>query len=231
MKKIVLLVSALTLGSLLGAAEAKTSAYSVTLDFPYVSKYAFRGQEIGKDAIQPSIELGIGGFYAGIWTNQPIVNNADNEFDFYLGQKLKLNDFWSLDVGGTAYYYPELDTRAGGDRQTYEGYLGVIGNIKGFSPGAYAYYDFTLKAFTFQAQLGYSLALNEPGASMDFNVAVGHVNPDLGDKYTFYTASITVPYKLTDKATIYAGVSYNNNDLDGAKGDITLVTVGCSIGF
>lgn len=230
MKKTALLISALTLGSVLGAADAKNS-YSVTLDFPYVSKYVFRGQELSKDAIQPSVELAVGDFYAGIWTSQPVVNNSDNEFDFYIGQKLKLNDTWSLDVGGTAYYYPEVDRRSGLDRQTYEGYVGVVGNVKGFSPGAYAYYDFTLKALTIQGQLGYSLALSEPGASMDFNATFGQVSPDVGDNYMYYSVGVTVPYKLTDKATVYAGVSYNNNDLDGAKGDITVFTVGCSIGF
>lgn len=231
MKKTALLISALTLGSILGAAEAPKLAYSVTLDFPYVSKYVFRGQELSKDAIQPSVELAVGDFYAGIWTSQPVVNNTDNEFDFYVGQKLKLNDAWSLDVGATAYYYPELDRTSGLDRQTYEGYVGVVGNVKGFSPGAYVYYDFTLKALTVQGQLGYSLALSEPGASMDFNVTLGNVSPDVGSSYMYYSVGVTVPYKLTDKATVYAGVSYNNNDLDGAKGDITVFTVGCSIGF
>ena len=230
MKKTALLISALTLGSVLGAADAKSS-YSLTLDFPYVSKYVFRGQELTKDAIQPSIELTSGDFYTGIWTSQPVTDNADNEFDFYLGYKFKLNDIWSLDVGGTAYYYPELDRRSGLDRQTYEGYVGVVGNVKGFSPGMYAYYDFTLKALTTQGQLGYSMALSEPGASMDFEVQAGHVSPDVGANYTYWSVGVNIPYKLSDKATVYGGVTYNNNNLKLAKGDITVFKVGCSIGF
>ncbi len=39
-----------------------------------------------------------------------------------------------------------------GDKSTYEGYLGLNGSLGVLSTGTYAYYDVTLKDFTFQAE-------------------------------------------------------------------------------
>ena len=86
MKKITMTLLALAAGAFLRAEDSvQTSSYSVTMDFPYVSKYVFRGLECGNDAIQPSVELSVGNGYVGIWTSQPIEHNHDNGFDFYSG--------------------------------------------------------------------------------------------------------------------------------------------------
>jgi uncharacterized protein (TIGR02001 family) len=93
MKKTALILALLATRLGLNAQESKLS-YSVTVDFPYASKYVFRGIEYAKDSIQPSIEVASGNFYAGVWTNQPVTNNSDNEFDFYAGYGIPLNDKW-----------------------------------------------------------------------------------------------------------------------------------------
>ena len=55
------------------------------MDFPYASKYVFRGVQYAEDSFQPSVKLTSGSFYLGLWTNQPITSNIDNEIDVYGG--------------------------------------------------------------------------------------------------------------------------------------------------
>jgi uncharacterized protein (TIGR02001 family) len=231
MKKLILSVLALSAGLSLGAAEAPKSAYSVTVDFPYASKYVFRGVELAKESIQPSVELTYTDFYAGIWTNQPITKNLDNEFDFYLGYKFNLNDKWNLDLGTTMYYYPEMNASTGAHRETYESYLGLNANLKGFTPGVYVYQDFTLDTTTAQFQLGYSLPVPDAGLSIDFSANYGRVYVKDAPNYNYWSIGATIPYKLSDKASVYAGVTYTNNDLKLAKGDFVTFTAGVTVGF
>ncbi|MBL9190793.1 MAG: hypothetical protein JNJ82_00465 [Opitutaceae bacterium] len=229
MKKTALILALLATGLGLNAQESKLS-YSVTVDFPYASKYVFRGIEYAKDSIQPSIEVASGNFYAGVWTNQPVTNNSDNEFDFYAGYGIPLNDKWKLDVGATLYYYPEADTSSF-DEQTFEGFIGLTGTVSGFTPGIYAYYDFDLKAFTVQGSVGYSISLESAGTSLDFTVTLGNVSPDVGDDYIYYGIGVNLPYKLTEKATFAVGAQYASNDLDGADDNHLWFTAGLTVGF
>lgn len=231
MKKIALFaVLASTAGLALAQQEPKSS-YSVSVDFPYTSKYVFRGLEAASDSIQPSVEVAVSDFYIGVWTNQPITKNQSNEFDFYAGYKLKLNDSWNIDGGATVYYYPEADLANGGRQNTTEAYLGLNGNIKGFTPGVYAYYDTTLETTTAQLQLGYSLPLASAGLSLDFSANAGRVYANTGTDYNYYSVGLNVPYKLSDKALVYAGVAYSDNNYTEMKGDFVIYTAGITVGF
>jgi hypothetical protein len=142
-----------------------------------------------------------------------------------------LNDTWKLDLGGTLYYYPELDLSSGLDEHTFEGYVGLTGTVSGFTPGIYAYYDFDLKAFTIQGSIGYSVPLETAGSSLDFTLTLGNVSPDVGDDYLYYGVGVNLPYKLTDKATVAVGAQYASNDLRGVPGDHLWFTAGLTIGF
>jgi len=231
MKKIALLVAALAAGFSLRAADEPQSAYSVSLDFPYVSSYVFRGKEYAKDSIQPSLEVTVGGFYGGVWTSQPIAKNYDNEVDLYLGYRKKLNDSLDIDLGATLYCYPELKKSTGQNNTTSEWYVGLNGNVGGFKPGAYAYYDWTLEAWTGQLQLGYSIALPRIGTSIDVTADVGRVSTNNGEHYNYCGFGFNVPYKLNDNATVNAGVGYADSGADGTRKDIIYFTAGITIGF
>lgn len=222
---------ALAAGAFLRAEEAKSS-YSITVDFPYVSKYTFRGVEMAKDSIQPSIEVAVSDAYIGVWTNQPVTRNIDNEFDFYAGYKFLLNDQWNVDVGTTLYYYPELETKGHDvNNTTIESYVGVNGDIAGVKPGAYVYYDWTLETWTAQGQVGYSIPLKDVGVSLDLSANAGRVFVDAGEDYNYWALGTQANYALSEKATVYAGVSYTSNDLENEKGNYWVFTVGLSIGI
>lgn len=214
MKKTVLIIAAFASGLSLRAGEA-TSSYSVTLDFPYASKYVFRGAQLAKQSLQPSVELSTGNFTAGIWTNQPITDNTDNEIDFYAGYSVPLNDAWKFDTGLTLYYYPELNTGGGADATTWEPYIGFVGSVGGVSPGIYFFYDATLKVFTWQGQVGYSIALEPAGASLDFSANLARVDPNSGSGYTYYSLGMSVPFKISEKGTFTIGVNYAHNNIPG----------------
>src|SRR6185369_11441239 len=116
-----LLASLVTTGAWLSAADpapamapAPVSSYSITLDFPYTTRYVFRGFQYAKDAVQPSIKLTTGDFYAGIWVSAPLDDGYELEVDYYAGYGFKLSNGWSLDVGATVYSYPGLS--GGGDK-------------------------------------------------------------------------------------------------------------------
>lgn len=82
------------------------SAYTVTADFPYVTNYVFRGVEYARHSVQPSVTLAKGGFSAGVWSNQPIIDLTADEVDFFAGYDFGLSKDWKINVGATLYWYP-----------------------------------------------------------------------------------------------------------------------------
>jgi len=228
MKKTALIAAALFAGVSLHA-QAPASSYSITVDFPYTSEYVFRGGKLAEDSFQPSVEIASGNWYAGIWTNQPITDNTDNELDFYIGMGVPLSDTWKVDTGATLYYYPELDDSTGLDRTTFEGYVGLTGTVGGFTPSFYTYYDFTLETWAFQGALGYSFPLSDR-LSLDLSGTVGVVDPDAGSNYVYYGLGAVLPYKLTDRATASLGLQFATTDQSGADEHV-YVTAGITIGL
>jgi uncharacterized protein (TIGR02001 family) len=236
MKKTAVLLAALVAGAVLRADEAPVApaapaaSYSLTADFPYVSSYVFRGVKLTDDAFQPSLKLAVGSAYAGIWLSEPIDSEFDNEIDFYGGYTFALSGGWSLDVGATLYYYPELDPNSGLDDSTVEAYVGLSGTVGGVTLGGYVYRDLTLDATTVQGNLGYGIPVGDK-VSVNLAANLGYVTYDDGGDYTYYGASVQVPFKLNDKATITVGGSYATNDIDGAEDDIFWVNAGFSYTF
>ena len=225
MKKTALILAALVAGASVRAQD--TSAYSVTLDFPYVSEYVFRGVSYADDAIQPSIEFATGDFYAGVWTSMPITSRYTNEFDFYAGYGVAVNDTWALDLGATYYYYPET----GSEDEQFEPFVGISGDIAaGISTSLYVYYETEFEVFTYQGSVGYSMPLSDT-IGFDLSGTVGYVNPDAGDSYTYWGVGGVFTYTLSDKASAYAGLNYATNDITGVEGDFVFVNTGVTIGF
>jgi uncharacterized protein (TIGR02001 family) len=229
-KSAILLAALITTGASLKAEDPVASSYSVTVDFPYASKYVFRGIQYAEGSIQPSIKITSGSAYSGVWTNQPVTSNIDNEFDFYAGYGFDLGNGWTVDVGATLYYYPELDESTGLDDNTIEGYVGLTGTVEGVSVGVYAFHDFTLEALTLQGNLGYTIPIDEK-TSMGLAGTVGHVSPDAGDDYTYYSVGVQFPHKLTDTATLTAGVNWASHDLDGVEDNHLWYNVGLTVTF
>lgn len=214
-----------------GAAWANTS---ISTDLTFATNYIFRGIELGDETLHPSIEFSQDDYYLGFWGAFPTEHayspgrpdGWNNEYDFYVGYSPKLSDKVTLDVGVTYYYY----TQAGLD-DTTEAYVGVTGDLNGFTPGLYLYHDFDLENTTVQGNVGYSIPLTELGTSLDLSGSVGYVTVDQGDDYTYFGASIKAPYKVNENTTITLGLHYAHNDLDWGPGDFLYGTIGATVGF
>ncbi|HEY8993801.1 MAG TPA: TorF family putative porin [Lacunisphaera sp.] len=228
MKKTAILIAALLTGASLHADDAPKSSYNITVDVPYTTKYVFRGIQYAKGAFQPSVKLTSGDFYAGIWGSAPVNKGYELEIDYYAGYGFKLPNAWSLDVGATLYSYPGLN--GGGDKTTFEPYVGLNGSFGPVTTATYAYYDFTLDVFTVQETLGYSIPLDSK-TSLNLSANVGRAEPDSGSGYTYYGAGVTVPYKLNDQATITIGAQYADHNLSGIEGSHFWGTLGFTYTF
>lgn len=228
MKKTALILAALVSGASLFADAAPASSYSVTVDFPYTTKYVFRGVQYAEGAFQPSVKVTSGDFYAGVWMSAPVDKGYELEVDYYLGYGVKLQDGWSLDLGLTAYTYPGLN--GGGDKATWEPYLGLNGSLGSVTSGTYLYYDATLEVFTVQQAFGYSIPIDDK-TSFNVSATVGYADPDTGTGYTYYGLGATIPYKLSDKATITVGAQFADHDLNGVDGSHTWATIGYTYTF
>ncbi|HEU5081285.1 MAG TPA: TorF family putative porin [Opitutaceae bacterium] len=239
MKKIVVFLAALA-ATLAARAQDQRSTYSVTADFTYTSDYVFRGIRQTDDAIQPSVEVAYDDFYVGFWTNQPIKRHQDDELDFYGGYKYKLTPDLSVEAVGTYYWYPEA--KGGLTKYSYEGGVGATYTLRGISTSVYYYHDFKLRAETVQGSIGYSFPLEAIGASLDFSLTAGTMSardwlPNSGarvrESYNYYGVDVSVPYKLSDKATVTIGGHWaKNQNLPDAFDDNTIWwTAGLTVGF
>ncbi len=235
MKKTILALAALVAGVSASAQQAATKSYSVTLDNTIASEYIFRGVELADATFHPSVEIAYSDFYAGVWGALPFNNDAGNdykEFDFYTGYGFALNDVWKLDAGVTHYYYGDT---AGLD-DTTEFYLGLTGKVSVLTTSVYGYYDIDLQSSAYIGSVGYSLPIAKIGTSLDFTATLGYV--DNGENastapadYTYWGLAVAVPYKLTDSATLTAGVAYTNGNQNALLEDQVVGTLGLTVGF
>ena len=228
MKKIaaIVLAAAVSVASL---SAQEDSSYSISMDFPYVTEYVFRGVGLAEESIQPSIEFASGDLYAGVWTSQPVAGaGVANEFDFYLGYGWALNDTWAVDAGVTYFYYPELPSGS----STLEPFVGLAGDFGGgFSGSGYFYHDIDLEASTFQFDLAYSIEMSDT-STFDLGGNFGFVSADFGGDYNYYGLTATLNYTLNDVAGSYLGVAYADNDIGGGTEDgFVYLIAGLSIGF
>jgi uncharacterized protein (TIGR02001 family) len=229
-KQSAIALAALAAGVSAQAQDAAQSDLSVTVDITYVSDYVFRGVQAGNASIQPSIEATYGDFYAGAWHTDELSNSNGNETYLYAGYGYQLNDTVSFDVGVTRYTY---SGGSGGD--STEVFVGVKGNVL-LSPSLYYFHDFDNEANILEASVGYSFPIDAISTSLDVSGKLGNVSGP-GSDYTFGVVGVAVPYKLSETATLTAGVDYIINDqktvaaFGNGDEDMLVGKVGLSIGF
>lgn len=245
MNKLVLLFAALAPATVLSAA-APLPAYTVTTDFSYTSDYVFRGLKSAGNSFQPSVEVASGDFNAGLWTNQPITKNENDEVDLYAGYRMNVNSRFSLEGVATYYWYPEARARLGQTQDTYEVGVGATYDMAPLTPSLYYYYDFRLKACTVQASIGHKMPFGSvSAATFETSVFAGAVHfkdaaPDapgaaVNESYSYYGIDLSIPYKLATNATFtVAGHYVRNQNLAPGAGvpkEKTWFTAGVTIGF
>jgi uncharacterized protein (TIGR02001 family) len=109
MRLIALAAASLALPGLAHAETATESGVTVTGSLTFATAYVSDGIEYSDGpVIQPYLELGFGGFYAGIWASnaEEELLGADSEVDFYIGYRGEAGAFY-YDVGYGYYTYPD----------------------------------------------------------------------------------------------------------------------------
>lgn len=215
--KILLGASCAVLAALSAPVTAQAGDVDWSLSADLVSDYVFRGVSLADTAIQTGVEAAVGDFYAGAWFSTGVGDTsiaAGDEVDLYAGYGLTLSDTVSADVGVTYYHYPQgggLFSTNGGGSGTYEIYGGLALDAA-LAPSLYAYYDFTLEAFTVEGSAGYSIATGE-SVSLDLGLSAGLVDGD-GFSYEYATASASLSKSITDAASVYVGANFSLNSDD-----------------
>ncbi|MFW6353576.1 MAG: TorF family putative porin [Verrucomicrobiota bacterium] len=200
-----------------GAASVALSAslsaqeVSVTTTFAWESSYVFRGVQLAEETYMPAVDFAFGDAYAGIWAAMP-VSNEPNEVDFYAGYGLTVADDLTLDVGVTHYTYPDSGADILEDDSTTEIYVGTSFDAP-FAPSVYAYYDFDLETFTLEGSAGHSIELDDR-TTFDMSGALGYVNPDVSDSYTYAVGSVGLGYAINDyvSGSLYANYAWSSED-------------------
>lgn len=109
MRLIALFAASLALPGLAHAETAATEGgVTVTGSLTFASAYVSDGIEYSDGpVIQPYVELGFGGFYAGVWASnaEETLLGDDSEVDLYIGYRGEAGAFF-YDVGYGYYTYP-----------------------------------------------------------------------------------------------------------------------------
>lgn len=245
MKKLLVFLAGLAPAAGLSAAESKP-AYTVTTDFTYTSDYVFRGLKSAGNSFQASVEAASGDFNAGLWTNQPITKNQNDEIDLYAGYRLNVNSRFAVEGAATYYWYPEAKSSAGETKDSTELSVGASYDVAPLTPSVFYYHDFRLKSDTLQASIGHKMPLGSvSAATFETSVFAGSVRfkdaaPDapgaaVQESYTYYGIDVSIPYKLAANATFTVAGHYAKNEGvpagSGIPKDKTWFTAGITIGF
>ncbi len=200
------------MGLAFGLPESKAQDLTVDTSFAYESEYVFRGVQLATESFQPTIEFGYDNAYLGLWTNQPIEDGSADEIDYYAGYKFATSDLLSVDIGATVYHYPDTP----GDNDTLESFVGVAFDTIA-SPEVYAFYDYDLESFTFEASIGHTFVMSE-NSQLELGLSIGYVSLDDATivasptEYYYYGASADWVYTLSDTANLVIGIRGSGND-------------------
>jgi uncharacterized protein (TIGR02001 family) len=224
----------------LPAAAAPLPEMAVRLDLIYASRYVYRGVELARDSLQPSLDVSANGTYAGAWLNGPLASGQKNEMNYYFGHEFAgdtlLDEGGIIDLGGRVYHFPRGHYVPGTDATSYEAYVGLkSGPLEGgITPAIYSYYDFTRRSYNFHGSLSTVLPVAQLGFGVRVSAHVGHTGftrSALGTDYTYWGAAVSLPYAITPNAALTLGAQYDSNNLAGAKRDLVSFTAGVSMSF
>lgn len=231
--------TALLAGLVVPAASAAADwpEVAVKTDLSFASRYVYRGVQLARASLEPSLDLSAGDGYLGLWGNLPTgTGGQKNELDFYAGRTFPVSRpeaGWKLDLGARGYYFPQSYYAAGQSNTSVEGYAGIAGGAvgPGLTPKLYSAYDFTRQNWNVIGSLGAALPVEKLGFALEFDVHVGHTGIHRGSDYTYWGAGVVLPYRIANNATLTLGAQYDSSNLKGAQHNLVTWTAGMSVGF
>ena len=200
---------------------------SWTLTPTYVSSYMFRGQRLGGQSFEPSLEADYGNLAIGVWSNDPVNNKAkvpgqsDPEIDPYGSYTFNINDSLSIQPGFTWYTYVRAPLDQGYYRMTFEPNIALNYTVNGVKLTPKLYYDVILKEATYEFDAAYTVPLKSIGSEFDFAGTVGAYNgtdvvnngnavnaPKTKAKGNYWLLGVSMPFNLSSSVKLVVGWSY-----------------------
>ncbi|EDY82427.1 hypothetical protein VDG1235_2049 [Verrucomicrobiia bacterium DG1235] len=192
------------------------SAADGTLEAAISSIYVDRGLEMADLTWHPSLELSQGNVYGGLWAALPLENRSrpetiGDQYDVYAGYGWAAGDKLAIDLGGTLSFTDGFD-------ETFEGYVGLVGEFGTFSPSIYIYNDFDLDAFTVEASTSVAVPLDV--FPFQATIRAGLVEADVD--YRYYGLDLLYPVELGPSSRLLLGLHYSDNDFGAGMPDNSL---------
>lgn len=229
---------------LFGSYEKAMQGFSASVSLGYESEYIFRGKANAGHSFQPSVNLGYDmghGFsaYGGFWNNTSLMKgqSASNEIDLSGGVKYSLDAF-TFDAGYTYYWYPSSDSPSTNEMKFGVSYdtSALLGDFN-VTPSLYYYYDWDLHNNTVEASLSYYAPVSKWLFEKDLfginaSVCYGYVGASK-NSYGYVSVISNLVLKLTDSASLSAGVryAYHNDDDSSSDASNNRVWFGSAISF
>jgi hypothetical protein len=206
------------------APAAPTVALVVTPS--YVSQYMFRGQRLGGQSFEPSVEADYGNWALGVWSNLPLANRvpgqSNPEIDPYGSYTYDVSDSFSLQPGFTIYTYANAPTDQGFFRSTYEPNFAANYTIDGFKLTPKLYYDLVLRGLTSEFSAAYAVPMREIGSELDFTGTIGNYfqedavnkidNPGAKAEGNYWLAGVSAPFTINKATKLTVGWAYTQGE-------------------
>lgn len=226
MKRLLLILASLLIASPLAAAPIGGEA-----GVAYTNAYTFRGVPASGPALQPSLDLMLGGLSAALWASHPVGSRrseATNEVDATVAfaPKTALLGF-DLTTGLTAYHYPSSTSTS----TTWEPFIGASKGIgRAMTVSTHVYRDLTLHTTTAQAMVSYLWAAPHC-VTITPRATVGRVFGGGGSAYTYWESAIEISRALRGAVTLTLTPAYVSSSDRTIKRDNWVYTLGIKAAF
>ncbi|MCF6292058.1 MAG: hypothetical protein L3J04_01550 [Robiginitomaculum sp.] len=167
------------------------------------SENVFRGLQESKQNIAGGIEISSANLYGGIWAVKPVADRFgayQDRIDIYAGYGFDLNDTIQADIGVTGYIRPDNGLLFAYD-DSVEAYAGI--SLGGeYNPALYAFYDFVLERFVFEASAEYIIPIAR--TDLVFGGTLGYSN-DNGFDFGYAQADVEIVHNFNRNLSIGIG--------------------------
>ncbi|MBL4617574.1 MAG: hypothetical protein JKY46_07735 [Robiginitomaculum sp.] len=167
------------------------------------SENIFRGLQESKQTIAGGIEISSANLYGGVWAVAPVADSFSayqDRIDIYAGYGFDLNNTIQADIGVAGYIRPQNGLLFAYD-DSIEAYAGI--SLGGeYNPAFYAFYDFVLERFVFEASAEYIIPIAR--TDLVFGGTLGY-SDDNGFDFGYAQADVEIVQNFNRNLSISVG--------------------------
>ena len=180
-----------------------------------VSQRVFRGVERSGAGGQGSFQIAKDAWRIGAEIVRPFDRDESGEGNLSAAYAWKATLQLKLEASVIQRWFSEMSL--GATKQSSEAGITSAWTLpNGFTLELAGYHDWRIKGDTLQAALNYSMPLKSLGAYLEWSVSVGNssardlrpdaAGPSIRDSYSYYTASVRLPYRIGAHSALVAGL-------------------------